>query len=402
MTTKEQGESSHTSSTPRGDAEPIGVGIIGCGNIFGSYIYGLRKLHSARVLGCADLDQARAEACAKAEDVRAYPSVEALLDDKSIEIVVNITWPLAHAAVSIEALSAGKHVYSEKPLAATLADGGLVLDATSAGGRLGCAPDTFLAAPGQTARAAIDAGRIGEPIGFSATIPHSRAEEWHPDPTFLFERGGGPLLDMGPYYVANLVNCLGPVEIIEGASRIGANPRRVSAPGRLVEEISVEVPTHAVAIARFRSGVIGTITASFDLWSDHLPHIEVYGTDGILRLPDPDRFDGTVLVKENAGDEWNTVAPVIRLVDWTAADHRLRGLGVADLIDSLAGRPQRTSAAFAYHVLEILESIEVSSRNETPVRLASTPPRPEPVRPGDLDGKAAAPQENATDTTKER
>ncbi|MGB9112343.1 MAG: hypothetical protein WCF24_06425, partial [Acidimicrobiales bacterium] len=218
----------------------------------------------------------------------------------------------------------------------------------------------------------------------------SRAEEWHPDPTFLFTRGGGPLLDLGPYYVANLVNCLGPVEFVAGATRIGANPRKVSAPGRLVDEIPVEVPTHAVAVARLASGVIGTITASFDLWSEHLPYLEVYGTEGILRLPDPDKFDGTVLVKPNAADEWQAVAPVIRLVDWSAPDDRLRGLGVADLIDSLAGRPQRTSATFAYHVLEVLESIEVSSRDQRAIRLASRPNRPEPVAPGDLDGKAAA------------
>src|SRR5262249_54222327 len=153
-------------------------------------------------------------------------------------------------------------------------------------------------------RAAVDAGAIGEPIGVAATIPHSRAEEWHPDPTFLFRAGAGPLLDMGPYYVASMVNCLGPVASVAGAARIGANPRPVTAPGRLVESVAVavEVPTHAVAVLRFASGVVGTLTASFDIWSEHLPHIEIYGTTGILRVPNPDLFAGDVLVKPNASD----------------------------------------------------------------------------------------------------
>ena len=375
-----------------GERAPIGLGIVGCGNIFSSYMNGLRKLRSVRVLGCADIDQARADAAAKFHDLRAYESVDALLDDESVGIVVNITPPLVHGAVSLACLARGKHVYVEKPLSATLAEADRVMAAVAAGStRLGCAPDTFLAGPGQTARAAIDAGLIGEPIGFSAAIPHSRAEEWHPDPTFLFKSGGGPLLDLGPYYVVSSINCLGPVSTVSGATRIGANPRLVTAPDRLVESIVVDVPTHAVALLRFSSGVVGSLTASFEVWSDHLPHIEIYGTRGILRVPDPDKFDGEVMFKPNTAERWEVVEPVLQLEGWWAEGGRIRGLGVADLADSLRGRPQRASSEVGFHVLEVLESIELASTSETVVHLKSAPARPEPVIVGDFDAMAVPP-----------
>jgi len=374
---------------------PLGLGIVGCGNIFGSYITGLRKLGSIRVLGVADIDQARAESVAKMHVLKAYPSPESLLEDDAVDVIVNITPPLAHGAVAVAALTLGKHVYTEKPLAASLAEADLTMEvASAASARLGCATDTFLAGPGQSARAALDSGLIGDPIAFAAAIPHSRAEEWHPDPTFLFTKGGGPLLDLGPYYVSNLINCLGPVKTVAGRTRIGADPRVVTAPDRLVESIAVAVPTHAVALLTFASGVVGTLTASFDLWSDHLPHIEIYGTRGILRLPDPDKFDGEVIFKLNTSHTtWEVFPPVVQLRRWSAPEGRIRGLGVADLVDSLDGRPQRTSAALAYHVLEVLESIELSSTSEAIVHLASSPDRPEPVRPGDLGGLAVAPND---------
>jgi predicted dehydrogenase len=366
----------------------VGVGVIGCGNILGAYVLGLRRLAPVRLVGCADLDVSRAHAAAEAHRVRAFASVEALLCDESVEVVVNLTPPLAHGAVSRAALEGGKRVFSEKPIAATVTEADSVLAALAEPGRMGSAPDTFLAGPGQTARAAIDAGLIGEPIGASAAIAHSRAEEWHPDPTFLFRQGGGPLLDMGPYYISSLVNCLGPVDTVRGATRIGANPRPVTAPDRLVEAITVEVPTHAAAVLTFASGAVATLTASFDLWSEHLPPIEIYGTKGVLRLPNPDFFDGDVTVRLNAGDRWQVVPPTMQLAGWGQRGEYLRGLGVADLIESLDARPQRTTAALGYHVLEVLEAIQVSSDRETVVRIASAPGRPAPVEAGDLAGLA--------------
>ncbi|HEY7014419.1 MAG TPA: Gfo/Idh/MocA family oxidoreductase [Streptosporangiaceae bacterium] len=373
--------------TEPGGQPPVGVGIVGCGNIFGSYLNGLRALGTVRVAGCADIDQARANAVAKAHDLPAYASPGDLLADPGVSLVVNITPPAAHGTVSREALAAGKHVFVEKPLAASLADAEPTMAALAvAPGRLGCAPDTFLASAGQTARAAVDAGLIGEPVGVAATVPHSRAEEWHPDPTFLFRPGGGPLLDMGPYYVASMVNCLGPVASVSGATRIGRNPRPVTAPGRLVQTVEVEIPTHAVAVLTFGSGAVGTLTASFDIWSEHLPHIEIYGTEGILRVPNPDVFAGDVTVKPNGSETWEVVPPVLSLGDWLPQDQRIRGLGVADLVDSLAGRPQRASAELGHHVLEVLESVQVSSTSGGAVHLKTAPARPAPVLAGDLGG----------------
>lgn len=379
-------------TVPAGEQQPVSVGIVGCGNIFESYLRGLSKLGSVRVVGCADADQARAEAMAKAHGLRAYPSPGDLMDDPLVGLVVNITPPIVHGAVTRAALARGKHVYVEKPLAASLADAEPVMTALAgAPSRLGCAPDTFLAAPGQTARAALDAGLIGEPIGVAAAIPHSRAEEWHPDPTFLFKAGGGPLLDMGPYYLASMVNCLGAVASVTGSTRIGMNPRPVAAPGRLVETVSVEVPTHAVAVLKFGSGVIGTLTASFDIWSEHLPHTEIYGTLGILRLPDPDKFAGNVTVKLNGSETWDVLPPVLSLAGWLARGERIRGLGVADLVDSLGGKPQRASAELGHHVLEVLESIQVSSTQDAVVHLKTAPARPARVLAGDLGGLSAPP-----------
>ena len=373
--------------TEPGGRAPVSVGIVGCGNIFGSYLNGLRKIGTVRLAGCADVDQERAQAMAKTHDLRAYDSPADLMADPLIGLVVNITPPAVHGAVTREALAYGKHVFVEKPLTASLADAEPTMAALAgAPGRLGCAPDTFLASAGQTARAALDAGLIGEPVGVMATVPHSRAEEWHPDPTFLFRPGGGPLLDMGPYYVASMVNCLGPVTSVSGATRIGRNPRPVTAPGRLVQTVEVEIPTHAVAVLTFGSGVVGTLTASFDIWSEHLPHIEIYGTEGILRVPDPDVFAGDVTVKPNGSEAWQVVPPVLSLGDFLPANQRIRGLGVADLVDSLAGRPQRASAELGHHVLEVLESVQVSSTSGAAVHLKTAPPRPAPVLAGDLGG----------------
>jgi predicted dehydrogenase len=363
------------------DPAPAAVGIIGCGNIFERYLTGISRFADLRVAGCADAIQARADAAAAKHGIPAYPSVAALLADPGVDVVVNITPPQAHADVSSAALRAGKHVYTEKPLSASLQEADEVMAvAEAAPGRLGCAPDTVLGSAAQTARAAVDRYLIGDAIGAAAFVTHSRAEEWHPDPGFLFRAGGGPLLDMGPYYVASLINCLGPVTDVMAMARIGATPRRVTAPGRLVEEIDVTVPTHASASLRFASGVIGTVLMSFDMWSQDLPFVEIYGSAGRLRLADPNGFDGDVLVKLNNDTEWRLLDPVIAPSGRADTDDQmLRGMGVADLVRSLAGEPHRTSAELGYHVLEVLESVERSGRERAGISLKSTCDRPAPL-----------------------
>jgi predicted dehydrogenase len=358
----------------------VDVGVIGCGNIFPAYARGLARLDGVRLAACADADAARADAAAREYGLRAV-TVDALLADPAIGIVVNLTPPLFHAEVSAAALAAGKHVYTEKPLAATFGEAVKLADAASGAQRLlGSAPDTFLGAAGQTARAVVDSGQLGEIVGASAFVTHSHAEMWHPDPTFLFQPGGGPSLDMGPYYAAALVNLLGPVRSAFSASRVGSAIRPVYAPGRTVEEIRVEIPTHSSAVLTFGSGVIATVLMSFDVWNHELPHIELYGTLGTLSVPDPDRYDDTVRLRLHADDRWRVVEPVISpLTGGLPADQLpLRGPGVADLAAALAGEPQRCSAEFALHVLEILETI--ADGDGAPHQMTTTCSRPAPAK----------------------
>jgi predicted dehydrogenase len=300
-----------------------------------------------------------------------------------VDIVVNLTPPQTHGEVARAALAAGKDVYVEKPLAVSLAEARQVLDAATASGRLiGCAPDTFLGSAIQTARLALDEGAIGEPIGAVCVVPHSHAEAWHPDPRFLFQAGGGPLLDMGPYYVTALVTCLGPIAEVAGMARIGATPRVVTAPERLIDSFEAEVPTHAGTVLRFASGVIGTMLLSFDLWHDDYPHIEIHGSTGALRLPSPNDFDGDLTVRRNGDTEWRVLPP--RLAPSGAlgsADQMLRGIGVADLVAARAGRPHRAAGTLAYHVLEVLSAVERSSDTSRFVRTESSVARPEPIDP---------------------
>jgi predicted dehydrogenase len=360
-------------------AEPTVVGVIGCGNIFGAYARGLGRLDNVQLAACADVDQPRSVAAANQYGLRAM-QVGELLADPAISIVVNLTPPLFHAQVTSAALTAGKHVYTEKPLAATFGEAvGVVEQAAGAQLLLGSAPDTFLGAAGQTARSAVDSGQLGEIVGASAFVTHSHAEMWHPDPTFLFEPGGGPSLDMGPYYIASLVNLLGPVSSVFSQSRVGAAVRPVHTAGRTVEEIRVEIPTHCSAVLTFESGTIATVMMSFDVWNHELPHLELYGTLGTLSIPDPDRYDDQVRLRLHADETWQALEPIITPLTASLPPDQLplRGPGVADLADALTGQPQRCSAEFALHVLEVLETIAVGDGTLRP--MTTTCARPEPA-----------------------
>lgn len=357
-----------------------GIGIVGCGNIFERYVRGLGRFPELRIRHVADVDPERAKRGAElvGPETR-FGTPTDLLADPGVEIVVNITPPTAHAAVTEAALRAGRHVYVEKPLTTdvAVARAHLALAAES-GLLLGGAPDTFLGSAGQTARSVLDAGTIGEPVGATAFVTHSRAETWHPDPTFLFKPGGGPVLDLGPYYVTQLVNCLGPVAEVYGAGRVGAAVRTVTAPDRLVERIDVEVDTHATAVLTFASGVIGTLVASFDIWDHHLPFLEIYGTRGTLSLPDPNTYDGDVRVRLHGDEAWTAVPPVVPVQGPADSfEHQfLRGPGVADLAAALAGGPHRASGGLALHVLEVLDAVASSGARRAPVALTTACERP--------------------------
>ncbi|GAB3000316.1 Gfo/Idh/MocA family oxidoreductase [Streptomyces pseudoechinosporeus] len=356
------------------------IGILGSGNIFGRYVTGLARYPELEIVRVADIDVARAKQAAADHNIPAWGDDAELYADESVDIVVNLTPPVHHARTITTALEAGKHVYVEKPLATTVEDGRAVLDTAARSGRvLGSAPDTFLGSASQTARKAVDAGLIGTPVGASAFISHSKAETWHPDPRFLFQPGGGPVMDMGPYYFAVLVNCLGPIQSITAASRIGAPVRTVTAPGRAVDSIEVTVPTHASAVLTFASGAIGTALMSFDIWDTDLPRMEIYGTEGTLSLPNPNNFDGDVRLRRHGDTEWTVLEPAVGLfgaVD-TREQHR-RGLGVRDLADAIEGGPHRANASFAFHVLEALCAVEDASQQGRLVQLQSTCERPQP------------------------
>ncbi|MFJ4286856.1 Gfo/Idh/MocA family protein [Paenarthrobacter nicotinovorans] len=360
---------------------PKNVAIIGCGNIARRYVTGMSRFDSVRLIGVADVMHDLAVALAEEVGVLAYQSVDALLADPQVDIVVNITPPAVHAAVTIQALEAGKNVYVEKPIAATLVDAHLMVETAKTAGKLvGVAPDTFLGSAGQTARVAIDKGDIGTVLGATAFVTYSKAETWHPNPTFLFQPGGGPALDLGPYYITQLVQLLGPVDTVTGFTRIGAITRTVTAPDRKVDEIDVNVPTHGSASLRFGSGAICTLVLSFDIWDSGLPKIEIYGDKGTLSLPDPNEFDGDVRFRGHYDGDWTVLEPVFTPSGEPGGpDQFLRGPGVADLAAAIDGGPFRASADLALHVLEVLEAIQSSSDSGgNPVTITTRPERPAP------------------------
>ncbi|MGN6428560.1 MAG: Gfo/Idh/MocA family protein [Leifsonia sp.] len=374
--------------------DQLGVGIVGCGNISGAYFRGLTRFDGLRIAGCTDLSQELARAAGDRYGVPVYDSVEALAAADDVDILVNLTPPLAHESVTRTLLATGKHVFTEKPLTASFATAApLVAEARERGVLFGSAPDTFLGSAGQTARAAVDAGLIGEVIGASAFVTHSKAELWHPDPTFLFTRGGGPALDMGPYYIAALVNLLGPVASVAASARIGSPVRPVSTPGRRVDSIEVSIPTHASATLDFASGAIGTVLASFDVWDHNLPFIELYGSQGTLSVPDPNNYDDTVRVRLHDEAEWRELPAAIDGFTCGVPEELLplRGPGVADLAAAITGEPFRTSSDFALHVLEVLDAI--ANGTDGAQALTTTCERPEPAT---ATWRSAVTEETAT------
>ncbi|HEU5369624.1 MAG TPA: Gfo/Idh/MocA family oxidoreductase, partial [Ktedonobacterales bacterium] len=276
--------------------QPVKVGVIGCGTISGIYLETIKHLKILEAVACADLFLERAQARAAEFEVPGACSVEALLTDPEVELIINLTVPAAHAEVALAALQAGKHVYNEKPLAISREDARRMLDLAQERGLLvGNAPDTFLGGGLQTCRKLLDDGWIGEPVAAFAAMTGHGPERWHPDPAFFYQRGAGPMLDMGPYYLTALVALLGPIRRVTGSARITFPERTIASAARYGQTINVETPTHIAGVLDFASGVIGTIITSFDVWSSRLPRIEIYGTRGSLGVPDPNTFGGPVL-----------------------------------------------------------------------------------------------------------
>jgi predicted dehydrogenase len=350
--------------------EPHRVGIVGLGVISHQYLRTLVGHPEVRVTAVADLDAARSAAVAVELPGVEAVSVERLFDGADVETVLNLTIPAAHADVALAAIGGGKHVYAEKPLAVTFQDGrSIVAAAAAAGRRLGCAPDTVLGTGTQTARAAIDTGLIGRPISASAVMVTPGHERWHPNPDFYYVAGGGPLLDMGPYYITSLVHLLGPVVAVTGAaSRLRAS-RVIGSGPRAGEQIPVEVDSHVSGILEHANGALTTITTSFDGVMTTAAPIEVHGETGTLAVPDPNHFDGEVRLFPLGGDEWRALEP---MAGYVGAG---RGIGLIDLVTS----DGRASGALALHVLEIMTALLDSAAAGRRIDLTTTVERPTAV-----------------------
>lgn len=351
--------------------KPFGIGVVGCGNISSTYMEVLGQFRGVRVVACADLDMARAEAQARKFGVRALP-VDALLADPAVEIVLNLTVPRAHAAVARAALLAGKSVYNEKPLAIERAEAAELLAlAAERGLRVGCAPDTFLGAGLQTCRQLIDDGVIGEPVAATAFMMGHGPEGWHPDPEFFYQHGGGPLFDMGPYYLTALIHLLGPIRRVAGAARISFPERLIGSEPKRGQRIVVQTPTHVAGLLEFAAGPIATLITSFDVWAGTLPHIEVYGSEGTLLCPDPNCFDGPVQVWRTSTQAWEEALLVAGRRDQS------RGIGVAEMAAAMrSGRPHRASGQLAFHVLDAMHAILEAAQAGQHVALSSSCDRP--------------------------
>ncbi|MGG1556403.1 Gfo/Idh/MocA family protein [Paenibacillus ferrarius] len=352
----------------------VKVGIIGCGNISSVYFEAGGKFEILEIVACADLDMARAQAKAEEFHIPKACSVEELLADSEIEIVVNLTIPSAHAEIHMRALDAGKHTYGEKPLAIELEDAQRILAfAKSKGLLVGSAPDTFLGGGIQTCRKLIDDGWIGKPIAASACMMSRGPESFHPNPDFLYQKGAGPMFDIGPYYLAAFVNLIGPVRRIAGATQTTFHERTVTCAPNYGRKFAVETPTHISGTLEFEDGAIGTITTSFDVWGTRSPNIEIHGTEGSLIVPDPNQFGGTVYLKRRDYAEFKEV-PLTH-----GFTSNSRGLGLMDIAYAIRnGTEHRADGEFAYHVLELMHGFFISSDEGKYYETKSTCKKPEP------------------------
>ncbi len=350
---------------------PMKVGIVGCGNISNIYLEAGKKFDILDIVAVSDLDMARAQAKAAEHGVAKAVYVDELLADPEIEIVINLTVPGAHYDVCKAALEAGKHAYVEKPLSLTRAQGRDLLETASAKGlRVGGAPDTFLGAALQTCRKLVDDGAIGLPIAATAFMLGRGVETWHPNPEFFFKPGGGPMFDMGPYYLTALVSLLGPLKRVTGSAQMSFPERLITSQPLSGQKIVVETPTHIAGIMDFAGGAVGTIITSFDVWAHNLPPIEIHGSEGSLSVPDPNMFSGAVKLYRDG--KWEEVPLTHGYAD------NSRGIGVADMAYAIGeGRPHRASGELTFHVLDAMHGFLDASQSGKHYLMESQGVRPE-------------------------
>ncbi|WP_150307119.1 Gfo/Idh/MocA family protein [Planctomonas psychrotolerans] len=365
-------------STP---TSPVGVGLIGAGVISDTYLENLTSFPDLKVLFVADLDEPRAKAQAEKHGVPAGGSVDELLAHPDIELVVNLTIPVVHVEVGLRVIAAGKHLWSEKPISLDRESGAQLLDAAEAAGvRVGCAPDTFLGAGLQTAFRIIARGDIGTPLTALALFQSPGPESWHPNPAFLFQEGAGPMFDVGVYYLTALAHTLGPFARVAGLGSTSRASRVIGSGPKAGESFDVTVPSHVGALLQFESGQSGQAVFSFDSKLRRTGVVEIAGTEGTIVFPDPNNFDGDILVY-GAGEE-PTVIPAV-------GHTSTRGTGALEMAQAIReGRPHRASGASALHVLDTMVSIAESVESGSFVEVASSF-EPSPALPEDWDPKVA-------------
>lgn len=359
------------------------IGIVGCGNISSIYFDNLTNtFQNTEVYACADLVESLALKAAEKYSIPHVLSTEELLADEQIEIVVNLTIPKVHFDVCKRALMAGKHVYVEKPLSLTAMQGSeLVSLAREKSLLIGSAPDTFMGGGLQTCRKLIDDGYIGKPLAATAFMICHGHESWHPDPEFYYQQGGGPMLDMGPYYLTTLVSLLGSAQIVSGMTKTGFEQRIITSEKKFGKVIDVEVPTHFAGTIGFYNGVIASLIMSFDIWSSTLPRIEIYGTSGTLIVPDPNTYGGPVLLQTAHESHFKEMSLT------HIYTNNSRGIGVSDMAKCLdTGETPRANGDLANHVLEIMNAFQISSDSGKFVNLATSCDRPTPLHMGLVKG----------------
>jgi len=369
------------------------VGLLGCGDVSDIYFQNCKSFQILEITACASLHLEKAQRKASKHGIARACGTEELIADPQLNIILNLTVPEAHAALTLAALRAGKHVYSEKPLAAGIEEGRQILaTARSRNLYVGCAPDTFLGGRLQTCRRVMDEGLIGEPLGAGAFMLCHGHEWHHPNPAFFYQRGGGPLLDMGPYYLTALVSLLGPAARCCAFTKMTFSERTIESGTRRGETLRVEVPTHICGNVEFANGTLATIVTSFDVWDSQLPRLEIYGTKGTLCIPDldplegPNLFGGPVWVKTGRTSRWCGLPRARGLEKWDEAPVRhsytqnSRGLGLADMAYAIRdGRPARAGAEMAFHSLEIMHGLLRSAEQGRYYELQSTCLRPAPL-----------------------
>jgi predicted dehydrogenase len=348
----------------------VNVGVMGCGVISRAYVENAAAFDSFELVACADLDREQADALGKASGL-AVVGVGEMIADPAIDVILNLTPPRAHVAVTRQALAAGKHVYTEKPLAIHEAEAhALANEAERLGLRIGCAPDIFLGSAYQAARAAIDEGAIGDPLAVSAAMLVGGQETWHPNPDIFYADGAGPLLDMGPYYLTAIVALLGPITSVAGFASTLTRERTIEIGPRIGERFTATTPTHTTAAMQLESGVTANLVASFEGRSQYTCDVAIHGNEGILVLPDPNAFGGSVRLKRGRGG-WEDVPYASR----GGAD--ARGIGLHDMVEAIAaGRPHRASGQLGAHIVDVARGILTSAEEGRIVAIDSRVDQP--------------------------